>query len=131
MILILLELDSNESAQPLVVNSRERSRLAHEYANHFTGRHRNNIFYRRLFDSDLVKHDTPEPQARELIEHLETRGARIIYLTSRPHTMKNTTEQWLSEHHLLRPCVFKYYGTDEKDPDGQIDTGDRFMKTSA
>lgn len=89
------------------------------------------MFFAKLFDPEGISLDTPEPRARELVEHLEAQGAQVVFLTSRPHTMKEATEQWLAQHALSRPCHFKNYGTGKPDPEGRPDVGDRYLKTAA
>jgi len=133
--LAILDLDTNRergvAENPMVVNNSERSRIARGYANRFSSRDQNSVFFAKMFDPELVTLDVIEPEARILIERIEARGAQVVYLTSRPHTMQEATEEWLTEQGILRQCYFKNYGTDEPGPDGKPDVGDRYMKTPA
>ncbi len=133
--LAIIDLDTNrergQADNLMVANSSERSRIARGYANQFSSREQTSVFFTKMFDPELVKLDVLEPQARSLLERIEARGAQVVYLTSRPHTMQEATEQWLTEQGILRQCNFKNYGSDEPGPDGKTDTGDRYMKTSA
>lgn len=133
MILAIIDIDTNrergQAENMMVVNNSERSRIAREYADHFSGREQTSAFFAKMFDPDLVKHDVIEPGAREQIERIELR-AKVVYLTSRPHTMREATLQWLEEQGVIRPCTFKNYGTGEKDESGKYDNGDRYIKTA-
>ncbi len=134
MILAIIDMDTKRERghadNLMVVNNSERSRIAREYADRFSGREQTSAFFAKMFDPDLVKLDVVEDQAKALIERIEERGAQVVYLTSRPHTMQEATTHWLAEHGLLRPCFFKNYGTGEPGPDGKPDTGDRYIKTA-
>jgi len=133
--LAILDLDTNrergQTEHPMIANNSERTRIAREYANRFTSRDQTSAFFAKMFDPELVHLDVLEEQARTLIERIEARDAQVVYLTSRPHTMQEATEQWLTEQGIVRPCYFKNYGSDEPGPDGKPDVGDRFVKTPA
>jgi hypothetical protein len=134
-ILAIIDLDTNrergQAENLIVVNTSERSRIAREYANQFRQRDQSSAFFAKFFDPELVKLDLIEEQARAHIEHIEARGALIVYLISRPHTMQAATEQWLAEHQIVRQSSYKNYGTGQPGPDGKPDTGDRYLKTAA
>lgn len=134
-ILAIIDLDTNrergQAENLMVVNNSERSSIAREYANQFASRQQTSAFFAKMFDPELVKLDMTEEEANTFIERIETRGAIVVYLTSRPHTMQAATEQWLAEHGIKRRCFFKNYGTGEPGPDGKLDTGDRYIKTAA
>jgi len=133
-ILAIIDLDTNrergQSENIMVVNNSERSSLAREYANHFSRREQTSAFFTKMFDVDLVKHDVIEGQAKDLLERIEARGAQVVYLTNRPHTMQEATEKWLIDQDVYYKSYFKNYGTGEIAPDGKPDTGDRFIKTT-
>jgi len=133
-VLAIINLDTHrergEAPLLMVVNNRERSRIAREYANRFASREQTSAFFAKMFDPELVQHDVIEEEARAHIEQIEARGAQIVYLSSRPHTMQAETSQWLAEQGILRPCYFKNYGTGEPGPDGKPDVSDRYMKTA-
>lgn len=134
-ILAIIDLDTNrehgQAANLMVTNTSERSRIAREYANQFSQREQTSAFFAKMFDPELVQQDVIEAQASTLIERIEARGALIVYLISRPHSMQAATEQWLADHHISRRCFFKNYGTGEPGPDGKPDVGDRYVKTAA
>jgi hypothetical protein len=131
-VLALISLDTNgeqvEMPHSLVVNNRERVRRAREYAARFSERERSRAFFAQLYDPDLVQFDQLEKQAHEQLALLEARGVQIIYVATRPHTLREVTEQWLTAHQILRPCVFKYDGSGKPGPDGKPDVGDRYVK---
>jgi hypothetical protein len=133
-ILAIIDLDTNrergQAENLMIANNSERSRIAREYANKLSQRDQTSAFFAKLFDPELVKLDVIEDQAHALIERIEARGALIVYLTSRPHTMQATTEQWLSDHQIARRTTYKNYGTGERGPDGKADMGDRYVKTA-
>ncbi len=130
----IIDLDTNrergEARNKMVVNNSERARLAQEHASRFSQRDQTSAFFAKMFDPDLVARDVIEDQARDYIEHIEARGAMVLFLTSRPHIMQDATERWLDDHGLSRPCVFKNYGTGERGLDGKPDMGDRYVKTA-
>jgi len=132
-VLAIINLDTHrergQAENLMAVNNSERSRIAREYANRFASREQTSAFFAKMFDPELVQHDVIEEEARTLIERIEERGAIIVYLTSRPHTMQTATEQWLAEQSISRRVFFKNYGTGELGPDGKPDTGDRYLKT--
>lgn len=134
-LLAIIDLDTNrergQAENLMVANNSERSRLARDYANRFSSREQTSAFFTKMFDPDLVPSDVIEDQARTLIEQIEARGALIVYLTSRPHTMQAATEQWLADHQVARRTIYKNYGTGERGLDGKADMGDRYMKTAA
>jgi hypothetical protein len=134
-ILAIIDLDTNrergQAENLMVVNNSERSRIAREHANQFGQRQQTSTFFAKMFDPELIKQDVIEEETSALIDHIEARGAMIVYLTSRPHTMQAATEQWLTDHHIARRCYFKNYGTGEPGPDNKPDVGDRYMKTAA
>lgn len=131
-ILAIIDLDTNRerghAENIMIVNNSERSRIAREHADNFSGKAQTNEFFKKMFDPDLVKLDVIEDRAKELIERIGERSA-IVYLTSRPHYMRLDTEKWLDEHGITHPCFFKNYGTGIIGPDGKPDNGDRFIKT--
>ncbi len=133
--LAIIDLDTNrergQADNLMVANNSERSRIARSYANQFSLRDQTGVFFAKMFDSELVKLDVIEPDARTLVERIEARGTKVVYLTSRPHTMQEATEEWLTAQDIMRPCFFKNYGTGETGADGKPDTGDRYMKTPA
>jgi hypothetical protein len=133
--LAIIDLDTHrergQAENLMVANHSERSQIARAYANQFASRDQSHAFFAKLFDPELVHLDVVEDQAHTLIEQIEARGALIVYLISRPHTMEAATEQWLAEHHLLRRSIYKNYGTGEPGADGKPDMGDRFLKNAA
>ncbi len=134
-ILAIIDLDTNrergQAENLMIADNSERSRIAREYANRFSQSEQTSAFFAKMFDPDLVQHDIIEDEAHTLISEIEARGALIVYLTSRPHTMQAATEHWLTDHDISRRCYFKNYGTGELGPDGKTDVGDRYMKTAA
>ena len=110
-ILAIIDLDTKrengEAFNKMVANNLERAEIARQHADQFS-------------------------QREQWLEMIEKCGAEIVYLTSRPHTLKSETETWLAENNISHPMIYKYYGTGELDPaTGKTDTGDRYMKTSA
>lgn len=132
--LAIIDLDTNrehgQAENRMIANTSARSQIAREYANHFANGEQTSAFFRKMFDPELIKTDVIEDQARELVERIEARGATVVYLTNRPHTMAEATKRWLAEQGISRTCFFKNYGTGEPGPDGKPDTGDRFVKNT-
>lgn len=52
------------------------------------------------FDSDLVALDTLIPHALGAIRRLASGGYEVIFLTSRPQSMRDATQAWLDVHAL-------------------------------
>src|SRR5450755_1049860 len=93
--LAIIDLDTTrergQAENLMIVNTSERSRITREYANQFGPRDQNSAFFAKFFDPELVPLDVIEDQASAMIECIEARGALIVYLISRPHTMETAT----------------------------------------
>ena len=70
-----------------------------------TQREANDLFWRTAFKPEYVALDEPIPGAVEAIKLLyrEGMGHHIIFLTSRPESMREATEQWLEQYELNSP----------------------------
>ena len=62
----------------------------------------NDIYWQRAFDSDLVALDTLIDGVRVALEALRfTQNYELIFLTSRPESMREATLKWLYDHNIL------------------------------
>jgi phosphoglycolate phosphatase-like HAD superfamily hydrolase len=62
------------------------------------------------FDPQHVALDTLIEGVPEALVQLETSGYQIVYLTSRPESMRDATLAWLDQYELInehRPTIFK------------------------
>jgi len=62
------------------------------------------------FDPQHVALDTLIVGVAEALVRLETSGYQIVYLTSRPESMRDATLAWLDQYELInehRPTIFK------------------------
>lgn len=63
-----------------------------------------NLYWQTAFTPELVALDVLIDGAREAIYHLEyERDYKVIYLTSRPESMRQRTEEWLAANGWLGP----------------------------
>ncbi len=51
-----------------------------------------------FLDPALVGKDSPIPGAQKALKHFRDMGFRIIFLTGRNETIRDTTRSWLGEH---------------------------------
>ena len=104
--LAIIDLDTKredgQAIEMMVVNNSERVRRARLYSEKFAIGEQKSRFYEKMFQPSLVETDQLEENAREWLEMIEATGAQIIYLTSRPHTMKAETERWLEAQEIGR-----------------------------
>jgi hypothetical protein len=133
-IVAVLDLDTNrdhgDAPNTMVANNSKRSELARDYSASFSGREQTNAFFAKLFDPALVAHDELEEHATFFLALLQPQ-CKMVYLASRPHTMREATDVWLKAQGVYYPVIYKNYGSGEKREDGTYDNGDRFMKTTA
>lgn len=69
-------------------------------------REANNVYWKTVFTPELVSLDTLIEHATEAIQFIEQfdqDSYQVFYLTSRPETMRQATEDWLLEHQLSGP----------------------------
>jgi phosphoglycolate phosphatase-like HAD superfamily hydrolase len=62
------------------------------------------------FDPANVPLDTLIDGVPEALAQLESQGYQLVYLTSRPESMRDATLAWLDQHDLInehRPIIFK------------------------
>lgn len=55
-------------------------------------------FYRVLFTPELVALDTLMPDVTEILDTLAQLDWQILFLTSRPESMRDATIKWLAQH---------------------------------
>ncbi len=66
-----------------------------------TSREANERYWREALDPAYTHLDTLIEGADEHLASLRREGFRIIYLSSRPESMRDATLKWLLEHHLF------------------------------
>ena len=66
-----------------------------------TSREANECYWREALDPAYTHLDTLIEGADEHLASLRREGFRIIYLSSRPESMRDATLKWLLEHHLF------------------------------
>jgi phosphoglycolate phosphatase-like HAD superfamily hydrolase len=75
------------------------------------------IDWQVAFDPALVSLDTLIPGTLEAIDFLESKGYEVVFLTSRPESMREATEEWLGLHDhdgyevMMKPEEKKYVKT--------------------
>lgn len=63
------------------------------------------IYWKTAFDPDLIALDTLTPGTDDAIEQLEAAGFQIVYLTSRPESLREATTDWLIKNKLFGPML--------------------------
>ncbi len=104
----------------VIVNNKRREQLARDVAQGLQSETWKKVFWENLFNPAFVALDEPIEGAAEGILLLEEKNFIIIYLTSRPETMRGATEAWLEQHQLQgandgrawRQLVMKDYETE-------------------
>jgi phosphoglycolate phosphatase-like HAD superfamily hydrolase len=72
-----------------------------------TGGVRNNLYWQTAFTPEYVALDTLIEGAIETIEGLEAQDYEIIYLTSRPESMRAATIEWLWQVGIYFPPILR------------------------
>lgn len=74
----------------------------------------NDVFWATMFDPALVELDEPVFGSVEMLILLEEAGFAVLYLTSRPLTMRDATLLWLAKYGLMfgRDVIMKDFETD-------------------
>jgi len=97
MKLLICDLDG------VVVKNEARFHRASENAAGLTGRAWADAFWGTMFTPELVALDRLIPGSDDALDLLQEAGFTIVFLTSRPHTMRDATVAWLSTQGVLIP----------------------------
>lgn len=57
-----------------------------------------NLYWRTVFNPEHVPLDTPIPGVSEALLDIQAKGYKVIFLTSRPASMQDATQEWLFRH---------------------------------
>ena len=69
-----------------------------------------NIYWRAVFNPEYVPLDVPMAVDEDL-EVLDRQHWQILYLTSRPESMREATEEWLNDHSLYAWSMVNFPGS--------------------
>ncbi len=77
------------------------------------------LYWQTAFNPDLVALDTLTEGVNEALLDIQEQGYRVIFLTSRPESMRDATEQWLFEQTvydsddelIMKPLAAQYVKT--------------------
>jgi hypothetical protein len=67
-----------------------------------------NLFWQRVFDSELVNLDTLIDGVHEALDQLQRDGYSVMLLTSRPESMRQATESWLANKALMMRSLYAF-----------------------
>lgn len=56
-----------------------------------------------FFDPELVEKDEPIKEAQEVFDKLVEEADEIYFVTGRPESLRETTEDWLEKYYGLKP----------------------------
>jgi len=78
-----------------------------------------NLYWQAAFNPQLVSLDTLIEGANEIVLDLRADGYKVVFLTSRPESMRHATERWLFEHTVydrddelvMKPPAFQFTKT--------------------
>jgi hypothetical protein len=78
-----------------------------------------NVYWRTVFTPELVSLDTLLPGTNEHLLDIQDSGYKVIFMTSRPQSMRDATVDWLFEHTVydaddelvMKPSAFQYTKT--------------------
>jgi hypothetical protein len=79
----------------------------------------NDLYWRTVFTPELVSLDTLLPGTNEYLLDIQDSGYKVIFMTSRPQSMRDATVDWLFEHTvydtddelIMKPSAFQYTKT--------------------
>lgn len=78
--------------------------------NFSVGKEATNLYWQTAFNPELVALDTLIDGAKEALETLRyERAYELLFVTSRPESMREATEQWLFDHDIVFYTFISYH----------------------